>query len=139
MISQQQGSTLVIVLILVFVMTWLLLSVTEANILAHKMSDHFYHQRIAFEAAEAGLISEEAVIQHQFFTLPIYAAKIKTKHQLIDEDACYKKRYQIIASAEYQNATVVLESVYDYLPQPTIKCMAEKINQRIFWKTLPEN
>lgn len=127
---------LVTVLLFVMVMTWLLLSEMETNLLAVKMSNYFGDKIITFEAAEAGLLMQESRIQHNPRMLPPLSASIVTGVKLIDEDECYKERFQISSTATYRKSKVTLESIYDYLPQPNIHCMTEKINRRIFWRVV---
>lgn len=134
--NHQQGSALITVLIFSVVMTGLLLSTMETNWLTNKMNNQFYNKFIAFNAAETGLISQVAAIQQQSFIMPSSEAKIVTQRKLINEDACQKKRYQILASAEYRHAVVNLRSIYEYLPMPTKKCVDEKIDQRVYWQEL---
>jgi hypothetical protein len=129
----QQGSALITVLLFVVVMTGLLLSSTEMGLLTATMNNQWQHKMLAFEAAEMGLISAEAEVQHKIIVLPPAAAKIITNIKLIDEDGCHKKRFKIFSNATYRNIQVSLESIYDYLPEPSAKCIKEKINQRIFW------
>jgi type IV pilus assembly protein PilX len=136
-IANQCGWALLTALLFSFVITGLLLSTLENNLLDAKVAHYFYDKMIAFESAEAGLLAAESEIQNKTFMAPLSKATVTKKIEIIHEDACHKKTYQITVSAQYQHAKIKLQSIYDFLPNPqTTACLSEKINQRLFWREL---
>lgn len=132
-IKTQNGSALVLTMIFTMVLTVLLLTGLENTMLTTKTVHYFWQRTIAFAAAEQELAVEEGLLQGIQLAEALGDAVVTHSAELIAEDVCGKKRFKITAVAVYEQSSVRLESLYDYLPNPSPACMDEKINRRVWW------
>ncbi len=114
-----------------------LMAMLEDGLLEKKMTDDSYQDLLTSEAAEVGLLIGEAHIRGQVLSVPGMIANIHYRLNLLEVDACLKKRYRIIATADYQHHRVKLSSQYDYLASsPRRSCQKEIGAHRLDWERL---
>jgi len=109
----------------------------EQAFLSNRISINFYERAIAWEKAEAALRFGEDSIHSPSIILWQNDAEIRYRIDLLETDACGKKRYRIKGTGRYRQSEIVLMSDYEYLPaSKKAACQKEIIDRRVFFRKI---
>lgn len=134
-ITSQGGLVLVTTLLFVFIITLLVLSIAENNILENRVRTFFQNKMVALQAAESGLFAIQRQLTGQPIVLPNGEAKLYSHTEQVAEDSCQRKIFLVTVTAIYHRVEVTLESAY--LLSRTLSlpnCKTENNIIRLWWR-----
>lgn len=136
---KSSGFILVTTLIFLSILTMLVLSASENDILETKMNHHDWNELIAETAAESQLAADEMLLLGYQYVPPDLGVEITNKTSLQNIDICGRSNYLIEVTAHYQQSISHLQSLYQVQPdtQSIPNCIDNRVSgYRVWWQWL---
>lgn len=132
---RQTGFVLFIVLIFLFVLTFITISSSQDIILENKMQNNMENSFAVFSRAELGMQQAVLAQEGDSIVLPDSPISLNVTTKLIAKDACDNKIIDIQSIAKNNVSTVVLNSrnIFAKVPRQT-GCKKITKHQTLWWK-----
>ena len=133
--NNQNGSTLIITLIFLFVLTLLAVSDSQDVIVNNKMQSAMQQDFLVFARAESGMQQMVFALQGISFELPDSPITLHTTAKQIKIDRCGNQTITIQSIAQDNHDKVVLNSLDIFAKVPKRKkCKKIPAHQVVWWK-----
>lgn len=132
--KKSNASTLMIVLLFLFVLTLITMAGSQHIILNYKMQSEMQHHLTVFMRAEEGMEQVILSLEGIKMTLPDSSISISTHEQKIKMDRCGNATFLIQSIAKDKDDKIVLSSEDIFAKHPRKKyCKKIPLHQCVWW------
>lgn len=133
--NNQRGMILVMVLIFLFVLTFISVNDSDDVIINHKMQSAMQNNFLVFMRAQSGMKQMVLAMEGITMTLPDSSIQLKTNATVVKTDHCGNQTIAITSIAKNSFSKVVLNSIDIFAKVPKKrKCKKIPAHQVLWWK-----